>query len=291
MSDAGAAATEGTGGAARGTIDLHAHTTASDGLATPERFVAAAVQAGLAAIAVTDHDTVAGVEPVMRLAPPALRIVPGVELSVHDERGKEIHMLGLHLADLASMEPALVSVREARKSRGARIVEKLNAAGVALSMDAVLAEAAGGALGRPHVARALMKAGTVKSLQEAFDRWLGAGRVAYVEKERLSIATGIDLIHRAGGIAVYAHPGTEGTRERIAPMVDAGLDGVEVRHPSHGAEEIKRLRNLVNGLGIVPSGGSDWHGAEAGPRTLGCMHVAPEWLERQLARVAARPAA
>jgi predicted metal-dependent phosphoesterase TrpH len=288
VSDAGASAVAPDAGPASGTIDLHAHTTASDGTATPERFVAAAVAAGLAAIAVTDHDTVAAVEEVTRRAPPGLRIVPGVELSVHDDKGKEVHMLGLHLADIAFMDSALVSVREARRNRAVRIVERLNAAGVDLSFDAVLAESAGGAMGRPHVARALMKAGKVASLQEAFDRWLGAGRTAFVEKERLSIADGIGLIHKAGGIAVYAHPGYEGTRERIAPLVELGLDGVEVRHPSHGADDIKRLRNLVNGLGIVPSGGSDWHGAEGGPRTLGCMQVTHEWMERQLARVAAR---
>jgi predicted metal-dependent phosphoesterase TrpH len=273
----------------RAPIDLHAHTTASDGTATPEVFVAAAVAAGLSAIAVTDHDTVASVDEVTRLAAPhPLRIVPGVELSVHDDSGKEVHMLGLHLADLALMESSLVSVRDGRRTRAAKIVEKLNAAGVAITFDEVLRESANGAVGRPHVARVLMKSGKVGSLQEAFDRWLGAGRVAYVEKERLSIAAGIDLIHRSGGIAVYAHPGGEGTRERLAPMVDLGLDGVEVRHPSHGAEEIKRLRGVANALDIVPSGGSDWHGATNGYRVLGCMQVNAGWLDVQLERVASR---
>jgi predicted metal-dependent phosphoesterase TrpH len=274
------------------TIDLHAHTTASDGTATPEVFVAAAVAAGLSAIAVTDHDTVGSVAEVTRLAAPhGLRIVAGVELSVHDDAGKEVHMLGLHLSNPALMDSSLVSVRAGRTNRAAKIVEKLVAAGVSIGMEDVLREAAGGAVGRPHVARALLKAGHVKSMQESFDRWLGSGRVAYVEKDRLSVRDGIDLIHRCGGIAVYAHPGEEGTRERLAPMVDQGLDGVEVRHPSHSAETIKRLRGVANALGLVPSGGSDWHGAAAGPRTLGCMHVNIGWLDVQLERVAARASA
>jgi hypothetical protein len=277
--------------AVRGCIDLHAHTTASDGTATPEQFVAAAVEAGLSAVAVTDHDTVASVAEVTRLAGDAgIQVVAGVELSVHDSQDREVHLLGLHLADLAIVEGTLAGLRDARRTRAIRIVEKLNALGVALPIEAVLAEADGAAIGRPHVARALAKAGHVTGLQEAFDRWLGGGKPAYVDKERLLFADGIALVHRAGGIAVYAHPNWEGTRERIEPLVALGLDGIEVRHPSHGAEDIKRLRGLVNQFGLVPSGGSDWHGAMGGPRVLGCMKVNAEWLDVQLARVASRAA-
>lgn len=267
-------------------VDLHAHTTASDGLATPARFVEVAAAAGLSAIAVTDHDTVAAVPEVTALAARhGLTVVAGVELSVHDEAGREVHLLGLHLSDLALIDGALVAVREARRVRAVRIVERLGGVGVTLSVDAVLAESGGGAVGRPHVARALMKAGQVSTLQEAFDRWLGAGRPAYVEKQRLSIADGIALVHRAGGLAVYAHPGPEGTQERVEPLAGLGLDGLEVRHPSHSAEDVKRLRTLVRTLGLVPSGGSDWHGAASGQRTLGCMQVSPEWFDLQVERV------
>jgi predicted metal-dependent phosphoesterase TrpH len=274
-----------------GQIDLHAHTTASDGTATPERFVAAAVAAGLSAVAVTDHDTVASVAEVARLAAPhGLRVVAGVELSVHDGAGKEVHLLGLHLADLDLVHDTLAGVRDARVHRAAEIVRRLNALGVALSMDAVLAEAAGGAVGRPHIARALVKAGHVAALQPAFERWLGTGKPAYVEKQRLSIEDGIALIREAGGISVYAHPGADGTRERIEPLAAIGMDGVEVRHPSHGAADIKRIKSVVAALGLVPSGGSDWHGASEGPRQLGCMQVNPAWLDRQLERIASRVA-
>lgn len=275
----------------RPAIDLHAHTTASDGLAPPDRFVAAALAAGLGAIAVTDHDTVAAVAEVARhAAGHDLRVIPGVELSVHDDADREVHLLGLHLSDLDVIEAALSGLRDARRTRAERMVERLNAHGIPVSFDAVLAQANGAAIGRPHVARALVKAGHATGPQDAFDKWLGAGRPAYVEKERLRMADGIAIVHRAGGLAVYAHPGAEGTRERIAPLVDLGLDGVEVRHPSHSADDIKRLKSVVNHFGLVPSGGSDWHGATSGPRVLGCMHVRQEWLDRQLARIAARAA-
>lgn len=241
----------------------------------------------LSAVAVTDHDTCASVAEVTRLAEGSgIRVVPGVELSVHDDSGREVHLLGLHLADLSLIESELQRLRGARRTRAVTIVEKLNAAGIAVTMDAVLAEADGGAIGRPHIARALVKLGVASGLQDAFDKWLGGGKAAYVEKERLGVADGIALVHRAGGIAVYAHPGWEGTRERIEPLVALGLDGVEVRHPSHGSEDIKRLKALVDHFGLVPSGGSDWHGAAAGPRLLGCMKVNPEWLDLQMARAA-----
>lgn len=267
-------------------VDLHAHTTASDGMAGPEQFVAAAVAAGLSAVAVTDHDTVAAVAEVRRLAAGrAIRIVAGVELSVHDDAGDEIHLLGLHIAELARVERALASVREARMARAMEMVAKLNAIGVALEPDAVLDQAAGAAVGRPHVARALVLHGFVQTAQQAFDRWLGAGRPAYVEKQRLSVAAGIAIVHEAGGLAIYAHPGPRGTRERIEPLAALGLDGVEVRHPSHSAADMKRIRGIVGALGLVPSGGSDWHGASEGSRVLGCMQVTAEWLDQQVERV------
>src|SRR5690606_18568436 len=123
-----------------------------------------------------------------------------------------------------------------------------------------------------------------------FDRYLGAGKPAYVEKERLEVAGGIAMVHAAGGIAVLAHPGAEGRRERLEPLVGAGLDGVEVRHPSHSSEDVKRLAALVDHFDLVPGGGSDWHGAMLGGRVLGAMQVPAEWLARQDERVATRRA-
>ena len=271
-------------------VDLHAHSTASDGTATPTGAVEAAHRAGVVALALTDHDTLAGVPEAQVAADRlGLRLVPGVELSVHQE-GVEVHLLGLHIRDVAGMQTELEAIRDQRRLRAIAMVEKLAAAGAPIAIEAVLAEAAGGAIGRPHVARALVAAGHVKDQREAFDRFLAAGRPAYVDKARLEIADGIAMVHRAGGLAIIAHPGAEGRRERIEPLVPMGLDGLEVRHPSHSAEDVKRLDALAQHFGLVVSGGSDWHGAMQGPRVLGAMRVPEAWLEAQDARLAARVA-
>ncbi len=269
-------------------VDLHAHSTASDGALAPTAVVEAAARAGLAALALTDHDTVAGVAEAQEVgARLGIRIVPGIELSVMDG-DKELHLLGLHLARLDFLEQALTSVRDTRVSRAAAIVEKLNALGVPVTFEAVLEQAAGGAVGRPHVARAIIAGGWVRDQREAFDKYLGMGRPANVEKERVTVEDGIRLIHDAGGLAIIAHPGQDGRRERVEPLVSLGLDGLEVKHPSHSAEDQKRIGALTNFFGMVPSGGSDWHGALTGPRLLGMMNVPGEWLARQDARLAAR---
>jgi predicted metal-dependent phosphoesterase TrpH len=268
-------------------VDLHAHSTASDGAATPSALVAAARQAGLAAIALTDHDTVAGVrEATAAAAATDLRVAPGVELSAVDASG-ETHLLGLHLADLDVLDSRLAELRDMRRTRAERIVQRLNALGVRLTMQDVLEQAAGGAIGRPHVARALIANGWAGDMRSAFDRYLGAGRPAFVAKDRLSLADAISMIHRAGGIAVLAHPGASATAERLKALVALGLDGVEVRHPSHDEAEIARILALTERLGLLPSGGSDWHGQPDGSRALGMMRVPSEWLARQDARVAA----
>lgn len=272
-------------------VDLHAHTTASDGAASPASAVGTAHAAGLAALAITDHDTLAGVAEAQRAAEPlGLRIVPGVELSVH-LGDQELHLLGLHIANVDGFQSQLEAFRARRTERAQAIVARLQHLGVPVTIEAVLAIAAGGAVGRPHVAKALVAAGAVQDAREAFDRYLGAGKPAYVEKERLEAAGGIAMVHSAGGIAVLAHPGAEGRRERLEPLVGAGLDGVEVRHPSHSSEDVKRLVALADHFDLVPSGGSDWHGAMLGGRVLGAMQVPAEWLARQDERVATRRAA
>ena len=273
-----------------GTVDLHAHSTASDGSAAPGAAVELAHQAGVAAFALTDHDTMAGIPAAHEMAQRlGLRFIPGVELSVHQD-ATEVHLLGLHIADVPGMEQALTTFRDGRRARARTMVERLVAVGAPIDFDAVLA-AAGGAIGRPHVAKALVAAGHVRDHREAFDKYLAAGRPAYVDKARLEIAEGIALIHRYGGLAIIAHPGPDGCRERVEPLVGLGLDGLEVRHSSHSSEDVKRILALVEHFGLVPSGGSDWHGAMMGPRTLGAMQVPMAWLERQDARLVARRAA
>lgn len=269
-------------------VDLHMHSTASDGALPPADVVAAAARAGLASIALTDHDTLAGVAEAREAGERAgVRVIAGVELSAVEPDG-ELHLLGLHLSRPAVMEGELVAFREARRDRAGHIVERLNALGVPVSLDAVLAEAGGGAIGRPHVARALVAGGWARDLRDAFDRWLGNGRPAFVEKRRFSIADAIQLVHESGGLAVYAHPGGGATRARLEALRAIGLDGVEVRHPSHSAEDIARIGTLADHLALVPSGGSDWHGASDGPRTIGSMRVPESWLAKQEARVRAR---
>jgi hypothetical protein len=267
------------------------HSTASDGAQPPDAVIAAAHDAKLAAVALTDHDTVDGVA-AARAAGERLgvRVIAGVELSAH-EGTDELHILGLHLANVDTMASALVRFQDDRVSRAETMVAKLNALGIGVTMEAVLEQSAGGAVGRPHVARALVAGKFVNDQREAFDRYIGGGKPAYVDKPRLEMDAAIRLIHEAGGIAVWAHPGGQGRRERVEQLVAAGLDGLEVRHPSHSGEDTQRLTALVDFFGLVPSGGSDWHGQREGPRTIGMMRIPAEWMERQEARIASRNAA
>jgi 3',5'-nucleoside bisphosphate phosphatase len=269
-------------------VDLHAHSTASDGSKAPAAVVAAAHAAGLSAIALTDHDTMAGVDEAVAAGRTlGIRVVAGVELSaVHDE--KEVHLLGLHIDRPAAIDDALRTFRETRYRRAEQIVARLNAIGVPLALQSVLDEAAGAAIGRPHIARALIGEGWARDSRDAFDRYLGAGRPAYVAKHRLSVQDAIALVHDGGGLAVLAHPGPDGRRDLVERYVASGLDGLEVRHPGHSAEDIARLTALVQFFELVPSGGSDWHGATDGARVLGAMQIPASWLEQQDARLLSR---
>lgn len=267
-------------------VDLHTHSTASDGSRSPADVVAAARAVGLSALALTDHDTVGGLAEAQRAAAAGgIRIIAGIELSAVEE-DTETHILGLHLTEVAELESRLVAIREMRVARAQRIVELLNELGVPVTMQMVLDQAQGGAVGRPHVARALIAGGWCGDFREAFERYLGNGKRAFVAKGRLPLAEAIALIHRAGGIAVLAHPGALCTRDRVVHLASLGLDGVEVLHPSHSWEDSRRLDALAGELDLVRSGGSDWHGAPDGARTLGMMRVPIQWLAAQEARAA-----
>ena len=272
-------------------VDLHTHSTASDGTLPPDQVVESAKRCGLAAIALTDHDTINGV-PAARAAGESLgvRVIAGTELSAFQDE-HEVHLLALHVTQIESLEKRLSELRSLRYTRAERIVEKLNSLGVELTLDEVLKESNGGAVGRPHVARALIARGAVHDFRDAFMRYLGTAGSAFVPKARLSIEDAIGISHEAGALAIWAHPGDGGRRERLEPLVAAGLDGIEVRHPSHSPEDVKRLQALTDFFGLVQSGGSDWHGASEGPRRLGIMNVPAEWLEKQDERVAAMSSA
>jgi predicted metal-dependent phosphoesterase TrpH len=272
-------------------VDLQVHTTASDGALAPAAVVEAAAAAQLYAIAITDHDTVDGLaEAAEAGARLGVRIVPGVELSSHFE-DEELHLLGLHLANRDAMRDALADLQEQRVVRAQRIVETLNAHGIPVTMDAVLREAGDGAVGRPHIARAMLAGGWVREFREAFDKWIGWGRPAYMAKDRFDVADAIALVHKAGGLAVWAHPGELATPARIDRLAKLGLDAVEVLHPSHPPYLVQRLVDHTEKAGLLPSGGSDWHGTQEGPRKLGGQLVPKVWLDWQDERLAARAAA
>lgn len=282
MTEGGAAATPSR------FVDLHTHSTASDGTLPPESVVAAAHAAGVEALALTDHDTLAGVARAVEAGRSlGVRVVPGVELSAHDG-DSEIHILALHVTRLGLIEKRLEKFREERHFRAARIVERLRALGMDVTVEMVLQEAGDAAVGRPHIARAMIRAGAARDFREAFDRYLGSGRPAFVAKPRLEVSEAISIVHEAGGLAIWAHPGGDGRRARLEPYVEMGMDGVEIRHPSHLLEDMNRLAALSEFFKLVPSGGSDWHGTAEGPRMIGGMMIPHSWLEKQDALVASR---
>ena len=245
-----------------GRADLHAHTSASDGSQKPSEVVRTAAGLGLSAVAITDHDTVAGLEEALEQGKKdGVVVVPGVEINT-EQGGHEIHVLGYHMdwhaPDLATK---LQWLRGGRERRAARIVARLREIGVTISLDRVMELAAGGAVGRPHVARALAEAGWVHSLPEAFDQFIGQGAPAYVPREWLSPTEAADVILAAGGAPVLAHPGTAGdTGELIPRLLEHGLVGIEVYYPEHGVEAERLFRRIAKNYGLIMTGGSDSHG-------------------------------
>lgn len=264
-------------------IDLHCHSTASDGLRAPAAVVEAARAADLAAIALTDHDSTAGLAEAREAgALLGVRVVGGVEFSVAAPWG-EMHLLGYFIEpDDPAIEAFLVDARRMRAMRGEAMLDRLHALGIAVDRDELRREAAGGAIGRPHVARVLQRLGHVGSVQAAFDRYIGRGRPAYVEKELPTLRAVADLVHRSRGIVSAAHLKTHGTREVLEALQRDGLDAVETRHPSHDGDRVAILTEAALALGLGRSGGSDWHG-EHDPigthATLGSQQVPDEWLD------------
>jgi len=239
--------------------------------------------AGLAAIALTDHDTTAGVpEAAAAGAALGLRVVSGCEFSVKAPWG-EMHVLGYFLSPTDERLQAFLSeTRAARLRRAEQMVGRLRQLGVDIAVADVVAAADGGAVGRPHVARVLVERGASADMSDAFARYLGRGRPGYVEKPLPTLGQVTELVHAVGGIAVAAHLGDRGTEGQIRQFQRDGLDGLEVRHPSHGPAAERRLAQVAERLGLAVSGGSDWHGdTELGDEhaSLGGLDVPLEWLE------------
>lgn len=252
-------------------IDLHVHSTASDGTLPPAAVVTAAVGAGLDIMALTDHDTLAGWNEAFEACPPGMTVVPGLELScVYSARAQRpisVHLLG-YLVDPQhpGLSAELTRLQGERSRRGEWIVENLVAAGYPISWARVREFADGGSVGRPHVARALVEAGEVASVDEAFVELLAADGPFYVRKADIDAVAGVRLITAAGGVAVFAHPAA-GRRGRvvdeaaISVLAEAGLAGIEVDHPDHLPAESAHLRVIAADLGLVPTGSSDFHGS------------------------------
>lgn len=263
--------------------DLHLHSTASDGRLTPPAVMRAAREAGLRAAALTDHDTLAGVAEARAAAESlGLEFVPGIELSTYEEDAGSTHILGYYLSET---DPTLAAqLEEALMRRGERareIVERLNDLGVGVTVAEIFALGSpAGLVTRAHIARALVDGGWISSYRAAFDRYLGADGPAYVPIRRLQPAQGIALIHGAGGVAVLAHPGAAFDEAWIGKLVESGLDGIEVLHPDHDRATVRRIRRLADRLGLLETGGSDWHGPNGGVRRLATQPVPYEWCRR-----------
>ncbi len=240
--------------------------------------------ARLAAIALTDHDTVAGVPAAVAAGERlGVRMVPGCEFSTAAPWG-EMHVLGYFLpVDNTVLESFLEHRRADRLRRGRAMVDRLQGLGVSLDFEDVLRQARGGAVGRPHVARAIVRGGGAANMSEAFDRYLGRGRPAFVEKVLPTFAEVADLVHSVRGLVSVAHLKDRGTRSFLERLKAEGLDAVETRHPSHDPDTRARLTDIALALGLFRTGGSDWHGdPEPGEShgTIGSQEVPIEWLER-----------
>jgi predicted metal-dependent phosphoesterase TrpH len=269
-------------------VDLHIHTTASDGTVSPAAIVALAESIGLIAVAITDHDTVAGLAEGLTAAR-TVEVVSGIEISVQTEEGS-IHVVGLWLNHT---DPLLLNrldeLLNSRLKRNTQIVARLGDLGMPLTMEEVAAVAGGTVIGRPHFAEVLRRHGYVSSSEQAFNTFLNRGKPAYVERMRLSPPEAFSLFHQVGGIAVLAHPGhIQSTLEQLEHMLhrwkDQGLDGVEVYHPDHSPEQVALFRQIARRVGLAESGGSDFHGLNRTAIRLGAAHAPADILSDLRAR-------
>ncbi len=257
-------------------IDMHTHSTASDGTLSPASLVEHAVQAGISILALTDHDTTDGVPEANRAADAKrVMLIPGIELST-DCRMCKAHLLGLGITrESPALTSLLSTIREGRRERNHRIVRKLNLLGYPITFEDVAAEAGGDIIGRPHIARTLVKKQYFPTMQQCFAELLDRNGAAYVQRWRPDVQVAVDAIHDAGGLAVLAHPGLlhldpDSEYHRfIESMKDIGLDGIESNYPMHSMEQLSFFADLAETFGLLQTGGSDFHGLNKEAVTLG----------------------
>lgn len=242
-------------------FDLHIHTYYSDGLFSPEEIVNIAINKGIDGIAITDHDTIEGVKSILNKGQNnKLHIIPGIEMGTIFQNS-EVHILG-YFIDYNSKRliNAINWLKTNRIKRGMEIIKKLNSLDIHLSYNKIKEFVKGDYIGRPHIAKALVKEGYVKSIEEAFDKYLNRGKAAYIQRKTLTLKETINLIHEIGGIAVLAHPGILKEKEAIYSCINYGIDGIEVIHSKHTNEDIKTLLRIAKQNDLIITGGSDCHG-------------------------------
>jgi len=257
-------------------VDLHLHTTASDGVMSPSEIVRYAKTKGLKAIAITDHDTIEGLEEGLSEGERiGFEVIPGIEISAEHSPGS-MHLLGyLFAIDHPLLKERLAYLQKARAERNPKIVKKLNQLGIEVTYEEVVKVSGGGQVGRPHFAQVLLDKGYVRSFQEAFDRFLKKGAPAYVEKFRFSSSEALHFIKEACGVAALAHPKTLGLNgyseleSFLLQLVEDGLRGLEVYYPEHSALDVARYKTLAERCGLVITGGTDYHGLEGNGLDIG----------------------
>ncbi|MDP6041869.1 MAG: PHP domain-containing protein [Candidatus Latescibacteria bacterium] len=267
-------------------IDLHMHSTRSDGSFSPSQVVHRAAELGLSAISLTDHDSVNGVAEAQSVgAEVGVEVIAGTELSAQEEN-MDVHILGYFVdpenSDLLS---CLQKFQDARRERAEKMVAKLNRMGVGVHMAQVLAKAGGGAVGRPHVADVLVEEGFVFSNDQAFHKYLGYGKPAYQPKFMLRPSEAVDVIHAAGGLACLAHPKLYGKDAMLPGLIEQGLDGIEVLHIKHDNSAVRRYSDLTDQHGLLKTGGSDCHGDGRGEAVMGKVAVPMAFLDAMKKRL------
>ncbi len=268
-------------------VDLHIHSTVSDGRFSPAEVVRKSAEAGLTVIALADHDTVDGIVPALEAAKTfhQLKVIPGVEISTDVPQG-EIHLLG-YFIDYThpELQDALRRMRNSRRGRAQGMIDKLGSLGIHIEWERVKEIAGSGSIGRPHIAQAMLEKGYIASFKEAFTKYIGWGGPAYVEREKMSPAEAAQLILRANGLPVLAHPLTINDPEAMVTELKAsGLIGIEAYYDGYTTEEINRLISLATRHGLIATGGSDYHGLDASTETIiGGANVPIESAEQLIA--------